>query len=244
MLSLVCVASRVFASMVDRSAALPLAFAGGGAGLPCSRKPPQISIAKMSSTGEDLAFDPEAMNKRSQLSRSGDYSMQSFVGTAPISWTLARSRSEGMLRRKTVIDSPLKERTETGFDFLVEVLVQAMPKTRKEDPRSFSRPFVSGREHGIHDVPEDIRRKMVMRVMQEHPLADVYDLARCPPERWSLISRDLGGVAHAAAMAHALEYMKTQAPIKRASFWAAAGSQLRPADYRGACQFAGARKTS
>jgi len=167
--------------------------------------------------------------------------MLPFVGTQTLSWDLARSRSEGMLQKKTVIDSPMKERTETGFDFVVEVLVQAMPKKRPEDFRAFRRPYHPARETGIVDIPEGLRRKMVWRVMHEYPIADIYDLARCPPKRWSQISRDLGGVSHADVMAHALRYMKTQAPTKRASFWCGAGAQLRPSDHAGACQFAGGR---
>lgn len=213
--------------MVDRGAVLPVDFAGGGAGLACARWGRK--------TGPDLS-------RTKQFSAAGDFSLQPLSGTQPLSWEIARSRSTGMLQKHSVIDDPLKSRTETGFDFLVEVLVRAMPKKRQEDLRQFSRPFHPARERGADLVPEDNRRKVVWRVMQQYPLTDIYDLARCSPDRWSQISRDLGGITHTDAMAHASEYLKTVAPINRASFWTSTGPQHRPVDLKGACNFAGLRR--
>mmetsp|Transcript_76602 Transcript_76602/g.216630 ORF Transcript_76602/g.216630 Transcript_76602/m.216630 type:complete len:234 (-) Transcript_76602:19-720(-) len=224
--------------MVDSRAALPQQFAGGSAGLPCARWHPQkrgatqlpeLSLRPRSTGGEHLPG--------CRVDTRPEYT--SFHGTKTMSWGVARARSMGALQTGGTLDRALQLRTGTDFDFLINILVKAMPTERQEDLRHFRQPYHKSRKTVSNWIPEDERRQMVLAAMQKYPLCDIYDLARCPPNRWAEISRELGGVNFGTVMRYTLEHVeKGMTPLDRASFWTAAGPQQMVVDHGRICGFA------
>lgn len=205
--------------MIDRRAVLPLDACGGGAGLPCARRYPR---------------DPDANFHRVEPRKLKDYPNRertAFAGTTNLPWMMARARSAGSLTEGGALHKVLQLRGETDFEALVKVMVKALPDSKSPNLRAFRQPHNAHRDLTSNIVSEESRRKSILRVLLKYPLVDVYDLARCPQDQWTEISRDLGGLSHGHVMKGALEYIQTQmAPVDRAAWWAAVGRRQQSCD--------------
>uniref|UniRef100_A0A7S0A475 Uncharacterized protein n=1 Tax=Pyrodinium bahamense TaxID=73915 RepID=A0A7S0A475_9DINO len=224
--------------MVDRKATLPQALCGGGAGLPCARwrpKPwkerfPEVGLRVTKEVGEPLPGTGDLLPEHI-----------AFSGTRTLPWGMARARSMGAMQEGGVIDRALTLRTETDLDVLIKVLMSTVSSEKPEELREFRRPFNAHRHTISNFVPDDLRRQKVIRALSLYPMADIYDLARCSPRRWSSISRELGGVSHGDVMRRALDHLeKTASPLDRAAFWTAVGPRAKLADRGRVCGFAAA----
>merc|ERR1719326_1665246 len=66
------------------------------------------------------------------------------------------------------------------------------------------------------------KRRHVLNSLRSFPICDVFDLARCAPDVWASLSRELGGVSHGVVMSIALRHVTENLPRKdRAAFWQA-----------------------
>lgn len=148
---------------------------------------------------------------------------------------------DGTVNKGGVLNKVLRCRVETDFHDLVGVLADAMCSERREDLRSFKQPHNPNRHTtGDRYISEEKRRKQVLRTLQKYPLCNIYDLARCDPEVWAEISRELWGVSHGAVMRCMMKHVQqTLPPLDRAAFWAAVGTRQSVCEHGRTTCFAG-----
>jgi len=223
------------AAMVDCRASLPQDMVGGAAVLPCARRNPCRAAAAAGAAS--LRRDQGSTLAGAPL-RTLD--MVPFSRTKPLSLGMARSRSTGVLVEGGTVDRALCLRTVTDLDLVINILTSLQPETRKKDVREFRRPFNPHREVVSDFLSEEQRRQQVLRALEKHPIVDIFDLARCSPRHWTLLSRELGGISHGDVMRRALECMRdSSTPLDRGAFWTAVGTRSKLATRSQTCAFAG-----
>jgi|Transcript_58829 hypothetical protein len=214
--------------MIDNRCCFPQELTGGAAGFPCARWKPGPADVGLSRVQPRTIEDCPDRNKTP------------FAGTANLPWRMARARSTGCLKDGSTLHRVMKLRTETNFEALVKVMVEALPMEKKKGIRYFKQPYNAHRETiESNVVTEEQRRKIVLQVLLEHnetpgttAICDLKDLAICPMREWTQISRKLGGISHGQVMRCAMEYVQTSmSPMDRAGFWAGVGTRQRIIDH-------------
>lgn len=205
---------------MDYGGALPQALAGGGAGLPCSRL--RLESPSSFKTRQRLLTETAPL-----VFKSGNENQTAFEGTKNMTRLASWTRSTGSLREGGQPQAAVRNRTQTSFDDLVEILVCTMGTTKTEELHAFpGQTPVNKHRHTVTRVDDDeYRRGRVLRALAKYPLCDIYDLACCSPEDFSKISRELGGISHGVTMRLVMEHLQIHAPSSsRASFWIALGT--------------------
>lgn len=165
-----------------------------------------------------------------------------FVGTRNMPWRVAQERSKFALTQGDLLDNALKKRSTTDLDDLVDILQEAMVTLTIPDYRSFKQPFNAHRHVTVQQVNDEMNRKKVLKALRTFPVCDVYDLARCAPDVWAEISRELGGISHGVVMKCALKHVQENFPRnERAAFWAAVGTRQQNINHMRCLYFAGDR---
>jgi hypothetical protein len=163
-----------------------------------------------------------------------------FAGTVSMPWNVSQEKSKMFLTQSDLLDKAMRKRMTTDLDDLVAILQEAMGTLNHPDYKSFKQPYNAHRHVAVQTVTYEMNRKKVLKALREYPICDVYDLARCKPDTWREISRELGGICHGVALKCALNYVQANFPRKeRAAFWAAVSTRQQNINHMRVLSFAG-----